>query len=158
MKKFEYDFPRPSIATDIAIFTIKNDVLSIVLIERKEEPFGWALPGGFLRPDENLEDCARRETEEETGGTLQELVYVNNFFMAPGSSSELCHLLCGQIDATNIGGIHGNVDEGEDIRVFSEPATAAFKRVQRGEIASAFSIIGLQWLELNREALRRRWT
>ena len=67
MKKFEYDFPRPSIATDIAIFTIKNDVLSIVLIERKEEPFGWALPGGFLRPDENLEDCARRETEEETG-------------------------------------------------------------------------------------------
>ena len=89
---------------------------------------------------------------------LQDLVYVNNFFMAPGSSSELCHLLCGQIDATNIGGIHGNVEEGEDIRVFSEPATAAFKRVKHGEIASAFSIIGLQWLELNREALRRRWT
>ena len=79
MKKFEYNFPRPSIATDIAIFTIKNDVLSIVLIERKEEPFGWALPGGFLRPDENLEDCARRETEEETGVEPERLFHFGTF-------------------------------------------------------------------------------
>ena len=73
MKKFEYDFPRPSIATDIAIFTIKDEALSVVLIERKEEPLGWALPGGFLRPDENLDDCAKRETEEETGVDPQSL-------------------------------------------------------------------------------------
>ena len=79
MKKFEYDFPRPSIATDIAIFTIKDEALSVVLIERKEEPLGWALPGGFLRPDENLDDCAKREAEEETGVDPQSLFHFGTF-------------------------------------------------------------------------------
>lgn len=38
----------------------------IVLIERKNEPHGWALPGGFVDYGETLEDAARREAEEET--------------------------------------------------------------------------------------------
>ena len=79
MKNFEYEFARPSIATDIALFTIENGSLSIVLIERNEEPLGWALPGGFLRPDENLMDCAKRETEEETGVNPGHLFHFGNF-------------------------------------------------------------------------------
>ncbi|MBE91267.1 MAG: ADP-ribose diphosphatase [Rhodospirillaceae bacterium] len=157
-------FERGGVAAVIPFDPIRDEV---VLIEQfrpgpmaagHSNPWTVEIVAGILEEGETPEALAHRETEEETGGTLQDVIYINNFFMAPGSSSELGHLLCGQIDATNIGGIHGNDDEGEDIRVFSEPATAAFKRVQRGEIASAFSIIGLQWLELNREALRRRWT
>jgi len=50
----------------------------IVLIERKNPPHGWAIPGGFLDWGESVEACAVREAREETGLTvrLTELFYV----------------------------------------------------------------------------------
>ena len=50
----------------------------IVLIERRNPPHGWAIPGGFLDWGESIETCARREAREETGLTvdLTELFYV----------------------------------------------------------------------------------
>lgn len=45
----------------------------IVLIERKNPPHGWALPGGFVDYGESVESAARREALEETGLTLTEL-------------------------------------------------------------------------------------
>jgi len=76
---YQYEFSRPSVATDVCIFTVLNDELSVVLIERSEPPHGWALPGGFLREDENLDDCARRETVEETGVPTDKLFQFGNF-------------------------------------------------------------------------------
>ena len=55
------------------------------------------------------------------------------------------------------GGVHGLAEEGEDIRVFGEPADAALARLDRGEIDSASPVIALQWLALNRARLRREW-
>lgn len=57
------------VATDIVVFTIRADVLSVLLIERAYEPFkgNWALPGGFLHDNEGLDQCATRELAEETG-------------------------------------------------------------------------------------------
>lgn len=50
----------------------------IVLIERKNPPHGWAIPGGFLDWGESVETCAVREAKEETGltVTLKDLLYV----------------------------------------------------------------------------------
>jgi 8-oxo-dGTP diphosphatase len=64
-----YDYPRPAVTTDICLFTVVGDDLKILLIRRGEEPFkgAWALPGGFLRETETLDQCAARELEEETG-------------------------------------------------------------------------------------------
>lgn len=53
------------LAADSLVF-VGNEVL---LVQRKNEPFRgkWAVPGGFVDPDERLEAAARRELEEETG-------------------------------------------------------------------------------------------
>ena len=63
------EYPRPSVTTDIVIFSIIEDALHVLLIQRANDPFKgrWALPGGFLDEAENLDACARRELAEETG-------------------------------------------------------------------------------------------
>ncbi|GHE81013.1 NUDIX hydrolase [Camelimonas fluminis] len=62
-------YARPSLAADIALFTVINGELHLLLIERGESPFKghWALPGGFVQEYEPIADCARRELGEETG-------------------------------------------------------------------------------------------
>lgn len=63
-----YDYPRPSVTVDIILFTFHEDQLKVLLVRRDHEPFAhhWALPGGFVNIDEDLEDAARRELSEET--------------------------------------------------------------------------------------------
>lgn len=62
------DFPPFAVTVDIAIFTLINNELSVVLIERGAPPFrgALALPGGFVKPEEDLLEAAVRELEEET--------------------------------------------------------------------------------------------
>lgn len=64
--------PKPTVDTIIQIGE------KIVLIKRKNPPYGWALPGGFVDYGESLEAAAVREAYEETGLTvkLMELLYV----------------------------------------------------------------------------------
>lgn len=68
---YTYDYPRPCVTTDCLIFKKINNSWHALLVERNNEPFKgfWALPGGFLEMDEDLETCAARELQEETGLT-----------------------------------------------------------------------------------------
>lgn len=63
------EFPPFAVTADLCIFTIRNGELSLLLVERGGEPFkgSWALPGGFLQPNEDAETAAWRELYEETG-------------------------------------------------------------------------------------------
>lgn len=65
VKTFRNPFP----TVDIIIRVDKQ----IVLIERKNPPLGWALPGGFVDYGESLEEAAVREAKEETGLNLVDL-------------------------------------------------------------------------------------
>ena len=62
-------YDKIGVTVDIVIFTIKNDDLQVLLVKRKLAPFKdqWAIPGGFVRKEESLDNAARRELEEETG-------------------------------------------------------------------------------------------
>ncbi len=64
-------FPVSYVTTDVVLFTIRDDTLQVVLVERGGNPPGYALPGGFLEEDEDLDRCAIRELAEETGIRLK---------------------------------------------------------------------------------------
>jgi 8-oxo-dGTP diphosphatase len=68
---YKYDYPHPAVTVDVVVFTIEDDDLKVLLIQRDLEPFEgqWALPGGFIGIDERLSDAAKRELKEETGVT-----------------------------------------------------------------------------------------
>ena len=67
--KYCYKYPRPSVTTDCVIFGIDKEELSVLLVQRGNDPYKgyWAFPGGFLNMDEDAETGARRELNEETG-------------------------------------------------------------------------------------------
>ena len=66
---FSYRYPHPAVTTDVVVFTIRAQRLHLLLIRRANPPFKgqWALPGGFLDIDEDIDACAARELAEETG-------------------------------------------------------------------------------------------
>ncbi len=82
---FTYHHARPSVTVDCVVFGLDDEDLKVLLIERDREPFAgaWALPGGFVGPEETLEQAALRELAEETGVAK---VYLEQLytFGAPG--------------------------------------------------------------------------
>lgn len=68
---YSYKYPRPALTVDCVVFGFDEGESKVLLIERGLEPFKgrWALPGGFVKVDETLDDAARRELEEEAGLT-----------------------------------------------------------------------------------------
>lgn len=61
----------PLLTADIIIELVENEKTQIVLIERLNPPFGWAIPGGFVDKGESVEMAAIREAKEETGLDVQ---------------------------------------------------------------------------------------
>ena len=86
---YSYKYPRPALTVDAIVYvnerspvkaTIENpdgiiDEILILLIRRGKEPFKdkWALPGGFVEPDELLEVACKRELQEETGICIEKM-------------------------------------------------------------------------------------
>ena len=74
-------YERPSVTVDIVIFSILDEQLKVLLIRRKAWPCEgmWAIPGGFVKLDESLDEAAYRELAEETGVTEAD-VYLEQLY------------------------------------------------------------------------------
>ena len=79
--KYVYDWPRPMVTVDAVIFAVTPDAIKLLLIKRGNEPFKgqWAIPGGFINMDEELDDAVARELQEETGLTGVPLEQMHTF-------------------------------------------------------------------------------
>ena len=137
----------------------------VVLIEQfragalldKAVPWLLEIVAGAIETGEDAIDVAYRETVEEAGCSVENLVRIAEFYVSPGTCSEKLTVFCGQVDSREASGVHGLEEEGEDILVSVVDFDQAMEKVASGEIDSAPPIISLQWLALNRNRLRREW-
>jgi 8-oxo-dGTP diphosphatase len=85
------NFPAFAVTVDIVILTMSAGELHVLLVSRGEEPFKgmWAIPGGFKRPNETLDQAAKRELAEETGVDAASLLTQFGAYGDPGRDPRL---------------------------------------------------------------------
>ena len=137
----------------------------VVLVEQfrigavGQEAIPWVLEtvGGFVPDGESDESVARREAVEEANCPIGRIQRVCEFIVSPGISVDRIVLFCGEVDSANAAGVHGLDHEGEDIKVVVMKAEEAIGELYTGRANSTSILIALQWLAMNRPALRERW-
>ena len=110
---------------------------------------GWLLEtvAGIVEPGQTPEESVIREVREETGYRIRDLEPVSVFYLTPGGSSERIHLFYAEVEPAaraHEGG--GLAEEGEDIEVVELTLEQVWQALDRGAIADAKTIVGLQWL------------
>ena len=122
------------------------------------DPWLVEIVAGMVEPGEVPEDVAHRETHEECGGTILDMVPIVDILVTPGGSSETIKLYCAKVDSSAIGGLHGLASEDEDIRVFTLPFDEALAWAKSGRIDNSIAVLTLFWLAMERPGLRARWS
>jgi ADP-ribose pyrophosphatase len=105
---------------------------------------------------DGLEEVVRREAREEAGLDLYGLEPVCRFLPSPGACSEVITLFAAGCTAPESESVHGLAEEHEDIRVFTATPEEALRLSLGQPLGNATTLIALQWLMLNRTALRDR--
>jgi len=122
----------------------------------------WQLEfiAGMFGENEHPIDVAIREAKEEANLDINknDIIEINQFFSSPGGTSECIYMFAAKIDSTNVGGVYGLEEEGEDILVHVISREDAMNLLAEGKINNASTVIGLQWLQLNYSRLQKSWS
>ena len=148
-----------------AVLLVDPNRDAVVLIEQfrpgpyaaGEQPWMIEAVAGVIEDNEDAAEMALREAKEEANCDITDLLPVMRFFTSPGASTESVTLFCGRVDSSNAGGVHGLEEEGEDIRVMVVSVGEALSLLADGKILNAKTIIALQWLASNYDAVKKRW-
>lgn len=119
----------------------------------------WLLepPGGVIDDGESAEGAARREAWEEAGCEVRDLLPILSCHTSPGVSDEQVELFCGAVDSRSLPATGGRQGEDEWTEVVTLDLDALIRDLGRGMFTAATLIIGVQWLALNRQRLRKLW-
>lgn len=158
---------REMMVRDDAICVLLYDPVhdKVLLIEqfrpclpKHESPWLLELVAGMVEEGEADEDVARRESLEEAGVKVGRLEYMLKFVPSPGGLVEYLRMYAGEFDSTQVelDKAFGLEDEGEDIRLHLMSASDAIDLLKQ-EIDNGSTLLGLQWLALNKDDLRRKW-
>lgn len=129
--------------------------LRIGALEHPETPWMLEIIAGMVEKDELPEAVAKREAKEEANCDIRSLMPIYQYYSSPGGTSETFHLFCGIVDSAELGGVHGQVDEHENILAHVMPREKAYQLVQQGKIINSHTIIALQWLEMHYQELKK---
>lgn len=129
------------------------------LDDEQNGPWALELVAGLVDSDETPEAVAIRETSEEAGLEIKEVLSIAQYYNSPGGSSEKLNIYCAAFDASHkVGiGIFGLDSESENIRTCILSREQALDAIRTGRINNAMSIIALQWLQLNLDQVRERF-
>lgn len=121
------------------------------------QPWQLEIVAGIIEDGETPDAVARRETEEEIGQSVTDLRPIQFYFASPGGTSESVQLYLGRVNSEDAGGIFGLDENGEHIRATVVGEEDLRRKLQRGELANAMTVIAVQWFFLNRDQIRAEW-
>jgi ADP-ribose pyrophosphatase len=146
----------------VAVLPYDPKLNAVLLIEQirigalSETKSPWLLEviAGMTDGSLDYEAVVRKEAQEESGIKLNHVELMLSYLSSPGGTSERIYLYYAETDLSEVGGVFGAPDEGEDIKVHIVPIEQAFALVDNGEVDNAATIICLQWLKLNQDKLK----
>lgn len=149
-------------AVGVLLYDVERD--AVVLIEQFRvgalddpvSPWKLEMVAGLVKEGESPAEVARRESLEEAGCRVNELIKLFGYYPSPGACDEWVTLFCGLVDSQGLGGVHGLDEENEDIRVHVLPFLQARELLRGGRLDNAMCLIAFQWLEAERASLRAR--
>jgi ADP-ribose pyrophosphatase len=149
----------------VAVLLYDPDHDKVVLIEQfrvgayiaGRSPWLTELVAGLVEPGENPLEVARRETREEAGCEVADLIPLYDYIVSPGCMDETVTMYCGRVDSTTADGHHGLAAEGEDIRVVVKSFDEAWAALNAGGLDNSITVIGILWLKVHRDELRQQW-
>jgi len=164
MGQIRREVVRRGSAVAVMLYDPQRD--AVVLIEqfrigaylaKRSSPWLTEIVAGLVEKGEDPADVARRETREEAGCEVLDLVKLYDYIVTPGCLDETVTIFCGRVDSSKAGGHHGLAAEGEDIRVMVRSFDEAWAELHANGLDNSIAVIGMLWLKINRDDLRRRW-
>jgi ADP-ribose pyrophosphatase len=148
-------------AVAVVVYDPVNDLIGMIeqfrigAMGEASGPWCYEVVAGMVEEGETPDVVARRELMEEASINPYYMEFICDFLSSPGGSDEKLYLFCGLSDLSQAGGIHGMPDENEDIRLHAFSAEDVFAELLNGRFNNAAALICLQWLQMNRERLRK---